>query len=413
VLISKRIFLAIFAPAILLAGGPEPGLSLHYEYYYDANQVSSTTPGFDARVAINPNWSVAVGAEVDGVTGASRVSQVNVNSRAGIQVTHAVPSFIDGLSGASAYEIRKSTDEHLHYDHDGKVMDIGYYNSSENDYFSSAPSLDLAYDLFNRNTTLSTSFSYFDDRFVQKSLTASNTDSTTVGSRKKNLISAQAGITQSLTKLTLVSGSVQSIHSWGYLSKPYNPILVPLAAPIPIAGSTDTQYYQSTYLPEVLPRTKVALVYAGEIVQGYNFIQDRLGSFRVSFRYYTDSWELKSRTIDGEWSQYLSESLYLRLRYRWYSQTGVSFAYSSYNGLEPYRTADIKYFPFTSQLFGFKFGGTFPDEWTQSWWVPARWNIKGDYTIRNTKGNPLLYEFYSPTQNYYQFTIMTGVDYVF
>ena len=163
----------------------------------------------------------------------------------------------------------------------------------------------------------------------------------------------------------------------------------------------------------MLPSTKAALVYAGEIVQGYTFIPDHFGSLRVSLRYYADSWKLKSRTVDGEWSQYLSESLYLRLRYRWYTQTGAEFVYNAYNGSEPYRTADIKFYPFTSQLYGIKLGGGFPEDWAGNWWVPTRWSIKGDYTIRNTKGNPLLYEFYSPQQNYYQYTIMTGVDYVF
>lgn len=405
----KKLASYLAIPVLLIAGEQGSSLSLHYEYFKDANEVWSHTPGFDVRAAFAPNWSATVSAEVDGVSGASRVNPPSAYSKDGVSGASRkqTPTLVDGISGASTVEFRWSQTSHVTYNHAGNIVSLGYYTSKEDDYYSAAPMLDLATDLFDRNTTLGVSLSYYDDRFVNQDVNPPE------GSGRKRLTSGQFSITQSLTSLTLVSASVQRIHSWGYLSKPYNPVMVKLEQPIVEDVATNTIRYYDQF-PEVLPDDKKALVFAGEIVQGYTFIPDLLGSIRVQYRYYSDDWKLTSHTIDNEWSQYLSESLYLRLRYRYYTQTRAEFVYQKYDGSEKYMTSDIKYYPFTSNLVGIKLGGLFPDDWQENHvWVPTSWNVKVDYLFRNTKGNTGLYQYYGLNQNYYQTTFMTGVDYAF
>jgi len=396
----RRLSVLLLASGVLCLAGAsagEPGLSLHYEYFKDANDVYSYTPGFDVIMNLTKNWKASISAEVDGVTGASRTASVTAQD--GVTRASKIPTLVDGITGASKFEFRKSQTTHLTYSNAGDVVSLGYYTSTENDYFSSAPMLDVAKDFFDRNTTIGGSVSYYDDKFV-------NPDVNLQGSADKNLISTQVSITQSLTPLTLVSGSVQRIHSWGYLSKPYNPVVIKVQNP------TDDEIY--SLHPEVLPNLKTARVLAASLVQGYTFIPDRLGSLRINYRYYFDDWALKSHTMDAEWSQYLSDGLYLRLRYRYYTQTRAEFIYANYAGTETYLSSDIKYYPFTSRTFGVKLAGQFPDDWTDNiWWIPSAWNVKCDYSVRNTKGDANLYQFYAPTSNYNQISIMTGVDYAF
>jgi len=148
---------------LLWAGEAGSSLAIHTEYFEDANKVWSLTPGVDARVKFAKNWSVALSAEVDGVTGASRVSPPSVSEIDGVSgaSTGRVQSLVDGLSGASTVEFRKSGTVHGRYDHDGSVIDLGYYYSKENDYRSSAPMIELAHDFFGRNTTLGFAASYW------------------------------------------------------------------------------------------------------------------------------------------------------------------------------------------------------------------------------------------------------------
>lgn len=410
----KSALLVVF-PLLVAASELGPGLSLHYEYFKDANEVWSHTPGFDLRMEIAPKWSASISAEVDGVSGASRVNPPDVNAPDGISGAsqQRTPTLVDGIAGASTVEFRVSQTTHITYSNAGALVSLGYYSSKEDDYFSSAPMLDLAYDLFDRNTTLGISLAYYDDRFVNLDVTPPGKDPQyPEGSAKKRLTSTQATLTQTLTRLTLVSLGVQRIYSWGYLGKPYNPILVKLDEPIRDGATGDVQYYDSH--SEILPDQKEALVFSGSLVQGYTFFPSRLGSVRIQYRHYADDWKLSSHTLDNEWSQYLTETLYMRIRYRWYTQTRAEFVYNKYTGEEEYRTADIRYFPFTSNLVGLKFGGEFPETWQDGhWWVPAFWSIKGDFMIRNTKGNTALYQYYPSNENYYQSTVMTGVDYVF
>ena len=410
-MLKRRLLPLVLAPCLLLASGGEPGLSLHYEYYQDANKVTSQTPGFDVLAKVAPNWSVSLDAEVDGVTGASRVSRQDPYDYRGVIQDKPVPGVLDGIAGASKYEFRVSQTAHVTYSHNGDIVSVGYYDSKEDDYFSAAPMLDLATDLFDRNTTLGVSLSYFNDMFVQHSITDSS--GLVVGSGKKKLYSMQASVTQSFTPLTLGSVAVQRILSLGYLNKPYNPVLVPLPTPVYDSGAGAWKYYNDP-LPEAMDNRKVALAFSGELVQGYTFIPNHLGSIRINYRYYTDTWGIQSHTIDNEWSQYLTENLYMRIRYRYYTQGAANFVYASYNGTEPFRTSDIKYYPFTSNMFGLKLGGNIPDDWQEGrWWVPARWNVLGNYMLRNTHGVSYQYQFFPFADTYYQFTVMTGVDYVF
>jgi hypothetical protein len=391
-------------------------LGFQYEYFQDNNEVVAITPGFHFSWEFVRNWYVSMGGEVDGVSGASRVNPPNQFEADGFAGAsqQRTPELIDGLSGASTYEFRKSGDLHARYSKDGAIADIGFAGSTENDYRSLSPSLDLAYDLFDRNTTLGFSTAYFWDRFRNKDIYYDGS----FGSAPKRVLSLQASLTQSLTKWTLASASIQRVLSTGYLSKPYNPLLVPLETPVTQADGS-VRYYD--LLEEVLPGRKEAWAFGGEVVQGFPGLLDRLGSLRVKYRYYKDSWELKSHTIDNELSQYLMDDFYIRLRFRYYTQTRAEFIYASYNGAEPFRTADIRYYPFQSYMLGLKFGGRFPDSWTEwSSLIPDTWNIKGDGLLRSTRsrypaelnpGQPFLYQFAPSGELYNQRSVMIGVDY--
>jgi hypothetical protein len=294
-------------------------------------------------------------------------------------------------------ETRISENPSLTYSHQGTVASGSVYYSRENDYTSLSPAGSLAFDFNDRNTTLGGSYAEFFDDFRPTGAFAG------LGGSKR-IRSLGGTLAQSLTPLTLVGLTATYIQSWGYLGHPYNP-------PIDVTGAM---------MSEEVPDTKRAGALAGQIVQGYH-MGELLGSINLDYRRYQDTWDIKSGTADVKVSQYFNETGYIRLRARYYNQTGALFAKDAYQGTERYRTGDIRMFPFSSFLVGAKVSTAFPDAWGKSAFLPDRWDLKFDYTLRDTRGakagsvagepRSIRYQFYGADENYTQSVIMAGLTF--
>jgi hypothetical protein len=388
--ISAAVAAGAMAIAVLPCAGAATGsrLVLKHEYFRDKNKVWNQTPAFSFSQALSRVWFLGWEQELDIVTGASR--------RIGLEkVGQSGDLEIDGVSAASKVETRHSENPSLTYSDQGTVASASLYSSRENDYFSLSPAASLAFDFNERNTTVGVSYAEFFDTFKPAGPFAGE-------GGKKRITSLGATLAQSLTSLTLVGFTATWNHSWGFLGHPYNP-------PVTIDGQM---------MRERVPDQKQAGAVSAQIVQGFR-LGDRLGSLNLDYRRYQDTWALKSGTWDAKLSQYFTETAFIRLRLRYYNQTRALFAKEYYSGSEAYRTADIRWFPFTSWLVGAKISAAFPEEWSQSAFLPDRWDVKFDYTLRDTRGDKvaqaageprsLRYQLYGPDETYTQGVLMVGL----
>lgn len=370
------------------ASGTGSSLELKDEYFWDKNKVWNQTPAFSLTQALSNIWTLGWEQEFDFVTGASR--------RLGMdKVGLTGDRDIDQVSGASKVEMRHSENPSLTYSDQGRVATGSLYYSRENDYTSISPAASLAFDFNERNTTLGINYAEFFDNFKPTGAFAGQGGT-------KRITSVGATLAQTLTPLTLVGLTGTWNHSWGFLGHPYNP-------PMNIQGQM---------MLESVPNQKQGGALSGQIVQGFR-LGDRLGSLNLDYRRYQDSWGLKSNTVDAKLSQYFTETAYVRFRVRYYNQTGAAFAKDFYTGDEVYRTADIRWFPFTNWLGGIKLSAAFPEAWGQSLFLPDRWDIKFDYTLRDTRGDKVAqgqdqprsirYQLYDPSEEYTQGVIMAGL----
>ncbi len=363
-------------------------LEIKHEFFWDKNRVWNHTPSFSLQKALTRKWSLGWEQELDIVSGASRRLGADKVGQFGDRE-------LDAVSSASKVEMRYSENPSLTYSHKGVTASGSYYVSREQDYFSQSPAGSLSWDFNDRNTTLGANYAEFFDDFEPTGAFAG------LGG-KKRITSMGATLAQSLTPLTLVGFTATWIKSHGFLGRPYNP-------PMDATG---------TMLVEVVPHIKQAGALAGQIIQGYH-LGDLLGSVNLDTRRYQDDWGMKSSTYDLKLSQYVVEGTYIRLRLRYYDQTGAVFAKPVYTGQEPYRTGDIRYYPFHSWLGGVKISSAFPDSWGESLFLPDRWDIKYDYSFRNTHGDPvgslagtprhITYQLYDPGELYSQGVFMFGL----
>jgi hypothetical protein len=380
-------------------------IEISFESFNDANDVQSNTGVFSWTHQWNELWSSTYNQEVDGVTGASRnlasYARQTANAITGASLPKPTP--FDGITGATTYEIRLGQGLQLTRSNHGQIISGGVSSSFENDYRSFSPNISWSQDFFDRNFTLGVAQSLFFDRFTPvQPFFQSNPGG------DKNITNTVISIAQSLTPLTMFGANIVYTNSSGYLGHPYNPVTV----------------FGSNLVPENLPNIKSSTAIAANLIQGF-LIAELLGNVRLDYRYYTDSWGLHSNTYDLSVTQKFAETFSVRLRSRFYQQTGVSFLAEnnrardsiptnikhSYLEIDEFRTADIRFYPFFSVLNGIKFSGAFPESWVGI--LPQEWDIKYDYMWRNTKGDRTLYQLYSENSFYTQHDVLISLRYLF
>ena len=380
-----------------LAFASEEGdkLDTKFEVFHDRNDVTALSPVMSLTKSIARNFSIDWEAQLDAVTGASRQwgtkgsgqnPPLDASTGASGKAT-TVSHVLDGISGASGkgdWELRGGTKLGVTWtDKKGGVLNGSLSVSKENDYKSFSPAIGGSWDFGERNTTVSWGASWFFDRESPYGAWA------LLGGGAKRVQSYNLGLSQTLTPLSLAGLTATVTRTTGYIGHPYNPV-----------STVD-----SGLLAEYLPEKKDAVALAAQFVQGFH-LGDLLGSVNSEYRWYTDSWNLRSHTLTVRWSQHLSDASVLRLQARVYTQTGAAFASTHDLGNELYRTADIRFFPFNSYLLGAKFSSELPEAWGAL--LPRRWDISYDHLVRDTKGNPALYQLYAANAWYMQGTARLG-----
>jgi hypothetical protein len=257
-----------------------------------------------------------------------RVSLPPVRGIAGI------PAPIDGITGASrpvgatgiAEAYSKNRNE-LIAGLDYRGLSFQGYYSHESDYIGRLATVAVSGDFNQKNTNLTASYSQgFDD--IDPS-----------GSGKHYTKASQAvnlTLTQALSPKSSIRLGADVQRLTGYQSNPYRTVYV--------GGD---HYYERH--PQNRLRAAVYMKYNAYLAQSA-----RGAALWLEGRYYQDDWGVQSKTIGVKFYQYLSPSVLVRYRYRYYTQTGADFYSASYplQGVPEYYTADYKLQPFVSHLFG-------------------------------------------------------------
>jgi hypothetical protein len=127
-------------------------------------------------------------------------------------------------------------------------------------------------------------------------------------------------------------------------------------------GFTSDPYRQVTVIAdnggsvttdELHPSKRMRHAVTGRLTQMIPTIK---GSLLGGYRYYFDSWSVKSHTIDLKLNKYLSDDLIFSLGYRYYAQGAAYFTQTRYVGDQylntAFRTADYKLKKFSSNNVG-------------------------------------------------------------
>ncbi|HEU0226089.1 MAG TPA: DUF3570 domain-containing protein [Steroidobacteraceae bacterium] len=172
-------------------------------------------------------------------------------------------------------------------------------------------------------------------------------------SESKDVVDFLVGVTQVLSRRSLLEVSYSYGQSDGYLNDPYKILsVVDPATGAPVAGPVGSGL--NLYVHESRPgsRTKQSLFAEWR----YAFDRD---SFALSARYMTDDWGIDSQTVDARYRWNINERSYLEPHLRWYTQSAADFYRTVlFNGdpLPQHASADYRLADSDAYTAGFKYG---------------------------------------------------------
>ncbi len=306
---------ALALPAVLpLAAqaetAPEQGvISLRYLSYQDQQKVQVQYPGYDGS---EPSKLKRVKATSPSIYLLAPIGTRWSLEASGVQdeVSGATPRFYSDVTGASIMEDeRKAGDIKLtrHFDRAG--ISLGAMHSTENDYESTAFSLDTRFSTADNNTTFSLGFGAARDKI--------NPVNEIVKDETKDTNEVIVGVTQALNANDLMQVNVTYSDGKGYYNDPYK-------------------------LRDVRPdRRKQA---AGLVRWNHHF--SGMGStLRSSYRYYRDSFGIRAHTAELGWVQPMGDLFSMTPSLRYHDQTSARFYY------DPVPDASIYPGPLVAQQF--------------------------------------------------------------
>jgi hypothetical protein len=237
---------------------------------------------------------------------------------------------VDILSTASP-ETRRQVSGKLGYAWDSTTANIGGGISDEPDYKSYFFNTDGSLDLDQKLTTLSWGASYTTSNIAASQDTNQGADlgdyagqirlkdniETLYGTRHD--FAADLGLTQIISRDSLVSGTFSYTRSSGYLSDPYKLTLLAFDNPHQPAG------VGTVLTQEVLdhrPDLRNQFSFDARYIQ---YIAGTDAALHVDYRFFHDDWGITSHTLDLSWYQPLGDGWMLVPGLRYYTQSAADF----------------------------------------------------------------------------------------
>lgn len=310
--------------AAVLAGSAIASCATAHEKEVHAASTVYVRSDTDDTVIISP--TVSVDGQATEATNLSASYTVDAWTGASIDVVTAATQAIS--------ERRNEGQVGLSHDTGATKLTGRYRLSYEHDYQSHGVVLGASRDFAKHNTTLS--FDLMGSRDVAGR--AGDPDFAEL------MLSygARLGLAQILDRSTVAELALESTVLDGYQASPYRWVAV---------GGDGTCAHSAPFcVPEHVPDLRVRTSGSVRLRHAIG-----LGSFGLDYRYYLDTWGLRSQTIEPALTWLPSDVTRVTFHYRFYTQNDASFyrpRYFNFDDADGYLTRDRKLSAFYSQEAG-------------------------------------------------------------
>jgi len=211
---------------------------------------------------------------------------------------------VDVLATASEYtEERNEYTVGVDYLHEDATLSLGFTNSSENDYEANTVYFSVSQEFFGGMSTITMGYANGWDEIGKV-----GNDTFSEEADRRNY---QLGLSQVLSRNSLVGIDLEVVTDEGYLQNPYrvNRYLDP--------NNPGAYLYQPERYPETRTSTSVA-------ARALYYLPYR-ASIRGEYRYFTDSWGIEAHTVELAYVHGLTERWTLEGSVRYYTQDAADF----------------------------------------------------------------------------------------
>lgn len=247
---------------------------------------------------------------------------VLVRKNAGNQASFSGQYYVDSVSAASVDVLAtasKYSEERTEYTlgadylQGDAILSLGFTNSSENDYEANTVHFSVSQEFFGGLSTLTLGYARGWDTIRE----VGNADFEEEAQRQNY----QLGLSQVITRNSLVSLDLELVTDEGFLQNPYrqNRYLDP-----DNPGSF-------AYQPERYPETRTSFAVAPSAI----YYLPWRASVSAGYRYFTDSWDIDAHTWELDYVHSLGAHWLLEGGLRFYSQEQADF----YSDLFPFRNS--------------------------------------------------------------------------
>ncbi len=245
------------------------------------------------------------GIEVDGPSILVRKSfGGNLSLNANYYLDSVSSASVDVVSMASPYdEERTETSLAMDYLHNKTLMSLSLTRSDESDYQSETGSFSISHDMFGDLTTVSLGYSVGNDDIGR------NGDSDFGETVKRQ--NYRVGVSQILTKDSILGIDLETITDEGYLNNPYRSyrFLDPLSA------------NGFGFLPERYPSTRTSNALALRL----KYYLPYRAALSGEYRFFNDTWGVDAHNLEIGYTHPLQQDWLVDVHYRYYTQTAADF----------------------------------------------------------------------------------------
>jgi hypothetical protein len=342
-----------------------------------------------------------------------------IRKKVGDHVSLSYNHLIDVVSGASVdvklyaspyIEQRTQDSVSAEYLHGKSTYNVSFTHSYEPDYRSNTAFFSISQDMFGDLTTISLSYrrTWNDVYEMECAMRSAVGDvcedkihDPSFGKKDMDERSYAVGLTQILTRNSILALNFEVITDQGWLSDPYRQLL--FADPTSPKGFSEG--------PEVDPSTRTSNALGGD----YKYYLPYRAAVDLQYRFFTDTWGIRANTAQlgytQPWRNWIFDG-----NFRYYNQNHANF----YSNLFPYanaqnfesRNRELATYKSYSAGVGASYQFTIP---RVSWIQKSTVNLRYDYFIVNygdftlvtptTTINPNLAPLYSLRASIYQFFV--------
>ncbi len=320
-ILTLVLLLAGAAHALQAAVLPEDRADAMF-HRYDGGGVTVDGPSILVRKSIGQSVSVNANYYVDSISCAS----------------------VDVVTSASPYtEERTETSLSADYLYDKTLMTLAYTKSDESDYLAETGSITISHDMFGDLTTLTLGYAVGNDDIFNNS-----DDSFSERAKRQNF---RVGVTQILSKNSLLGINLETITDEGYLHSPYRSFRF-----------WDNATGTGGFAPEVYPTTKTSNAISFRL----KYFLPYRAALSGEYRYYHDTWGVDANQVEIGYTHPLESDWIFDVHYRYYTQGAADFYRDLFTRADEqnYMARDKELSTFQDHTIGVGVSYEFkPDQW--------------------------------------------------